>query len=154
MRVVKRVQRIRVSPSVWPLFFPSFCPSVHPFRQFSWNWLITFFLKLCIVLEAHMEINMAEPVLLKKFPFSKSNQKWPKFELLGHFRKLYSLVLSGNGVEWKYLWPFNLLQKSHLWEKSGSQVKRKMLLANQIAVFFNCQYIINGLNLTLFVACR
>ena len=46
-----------------------------------------------------MEMNIAEPVLLKKFPFSKSNQKWPKIELLGHFRKRYSLVLSGNGVE-------------------------------------------------------
>ena len=33
-----------------------------------------------------------------------------------------SLVLSGVVVKRKLLWPFNILQKLHTWEKSGSQV--------------------------------
>ena len=49
-------------------------------------------------------------------------QKWPKNWFFGLFRKMYSLVLSGNGVERKHLWP-------HLWEKSCSQVKAKNALS-------------------------
>ena len=40
---------------------------------------------------------------------------------------------------------FSILQQPHMLEKSDSQVLPKMLLANQISVFFNCQYLINGL---------
>ena len=62
------------------------------------------------------------------------------------FRKVYSLVSSGNVVEWKYLWPFNILRKPYRWRKSVSQVMfKKMLLVNQISVFVNCQYLINEL---------
>ena len=46
--------------------------SVHPFVchsfwQFYWNWLITVvFLKICMVLGAHMEICVTEPGFLRK----------------------------------------------------------------------------------------
>ena len=53
---------------------------------------------------------------------TKNGQKWPKIGGFGLSKKIYLLVLSGNGVEWKYLWPFSILQKPHMWEKSGSQV--------------------------------
>ena len=36
-----------------------------------------------------------------------------------------SLVLSGICVKRKSLWVFNILQKLHAWEKSGSQVTAK-----------------------------
>ena len=55
-----------------------------------------------------------------------------------------SLVLSGNGIEWKYLWPFNTLWKTHMWEKSCSQVMTKNALSQSDFVFFNYQYLING----------
>ena len=38
------------------------------------------------------------------------------------FKKTKSLVLSEIVVKWKFLWSFNILQKLHTWEKSGSQV--------------------------------
>ena len=38
------------------------------------------------------------------------------------FKKTKSLVLSKIVVKWKFLWSFNILQKLHTWEKSGSQV--------------------------------
>ena len=34
----------------------------------------------------------------------------------------------GNGVEWKYLWPFSILQKLYAWEKYGFQVTTKNAL--------------------------
>ena len=73
--------------------------------------------------------------------------KWcPKMFFFWLFRKVYSLVSSGNVVEWKYLWPFNILRKPYRWRKSVSQVMlKKMLLVNQISVFVNCQYLINEL---------
>ena len=70
----------------------------------------------------------------------------PKNVFFWLFRKVYSLVSSGNVVEWKYLWPFNILRKPYRWRKSVSQVMlKKMLLVNQISVFVNCQYLINEL---------
>ena len=49
----------------------------------------------------------------------KKSQKSRLFRL---FKKIKSLVLSGFVVKRKFLWPFNILQKLHTWEKSGSQV--------------------------------
>ena len=52
------------------------------------------------------------------------------------FREIYSLALSGNGIEWKYLWPSSILHKQHMcyvgkmWFSS---------YGNQISVFFNHQ---------------
>ena len=67
------------------------------------------------------------------------------FRIFGLFRKIYSLVLSGNGVEWKYLWPFSILQKLHTWENLVVKLCPKILLASHISVFFNGQYLFNGL---------
>lgn len=64
--------------------------------------------------------------LFWKNPFLvKMNKNGPKMGVFGHFRKIYSLVLSRNGVYWKYLWPFHILWKPHMWEKSGFQVTTK-----------------------------
>ena len=38
----------------------------------------------------------------------------------GLFKKINFLVLSGIVVKQKLLWSFNILQKLHTWEKSGS----------------------------------
>ena len=40
----------------------------------------------------------------------------------GFFKKINFLVLSGIVVKQKLLWSFNILQKLHTWEKSGSYV--------------------------------
>ena len=72
-----------------------------------------------------MEMYVKDTICLGKSPLGKNDQKWPKNEVLGLFRKIYSLVLSVNGVEWKYLWPFSILWKLHMWEKSDSQVIAK-----------------------------
>ena len=61
------------------------------------------------------------------------------------FKKIMLLVLSRVRVKQKFLWFINILQKLHAWEKSGSQVSQKWLLANEISVFFNRQYFINRL---------
>ena len=45
----------------------------------------------------------------------------------------------------KLLWIINILQKLHAWEKSGSEVIQKLPLADEISLFFNCQYLINRL---------
>ena len=49
-------------------------------------------------------------------------KKGQKTRFFGLFKKIKSLVLSGIVVERKFLWSFNILQKLHTWEKSGSQV--------------------------------
>ena len=56
---------------------------------------------------------------------TKNGQKWPKNRVLGLFKKIMSLVLSGICVKWKFLWFINILQKLHAWEISGSQVIAK-----------------------------
>ena len=53
---------------------------------------------------------------------AKNGQKEPKIKAFSTFKKIKSLVLSGFVVKRKFLWPFNILQKLHTWEKSGSQV--------------------------------
>ena len=79
-------------------------------------WLVI--LKLCMVLGAQIEMCVTERNFLGKILF---RQKWPQM-IKGNFRKIYSLVLSGNSVEWKYLWLFSILRKLHRWEKSSTQV--------------------------------
>ena len=56
---------------------------------------------------------------------TKNDQKWPKNRVLGLFKKIMSLVLSGFCVNQKFLWFINILRKLHAWEKSGSQVIAK-----------------------------
>ena len=53
---------------------------------------------------------------------TENGQKWPKNMVFGIFRKIMSLVLSGICVKLKFSWFINILQKLHVWEKSGSQV--------------------------------
>ena len=57
-------------------------PSV---RKFSWDWLISFFLKLGMVLEAHLVLCVTEPDFLKNIFFPKSGPEIGFFELIGKF---------------------------------------------------------------------
>ena len=120
-----------VFPSVRPSFRPSLCPS---FRQFSGNWRISFFLKLCMVLRADMEMCVRvrfffkNPLLAK---MTKNGRRWPKIEVKEFFRKIYSLVLSGNDVEWKYLWLLAFCQNRIFGKNLVLKLWPKMLLANQ-----------------------
>ena len=58
----------------------------------------------------------------KKNDVKKGQKGQKKQGLFGPLKKVKSLVLSGIGVKRKFLWSFNILQKLHTWEKSGSQV--------------------------------
>ena len=60
------------------------------------------------------------------------------------FQKIMSLVLSGICVKRKFLWFINILQKLRALEKSGSSYSQKLFPANEISVFFNCQYFTNS----------
>ena len=109
-----RVLWIRVSPFVHPSLW-----------QFSWNWFISFFLKLCMMLGAHMEMCVTEPDIFRKILFwqkwPKMVKKWPQNSIFGLFRKICSLVLSGNGVEWKCLWP-KFTYKFKYWSNFGKLI--------------------------------
>ena len=74
---------------------------------------------------------------------TKNDPKCPKNMVFGLFKKIMSLVLSGICLKWKFLWFINILQKLHVWEKSGSQVSQKRLSAIEVSVFFNRQYFTN-----------
>ena len=66
----------------------------------------------------------------------------PDFFLL--FRKIKSLVLSGNDVKWNYSWSWcNVLWKLHVWENLFLKLWQKMLLSSEILIFFKYQYFIN-----------
>ena len=56
---------------------------------------------------------------------TKNGQKWAKNRVLGLFKKIMSLVLSGSCVKRKLLSFINILRKLHASEKSGSQVIAK-----------------------------
>ena len=73
-------------------------------------------------------------------------KKGQKTRFFGLFKKIKSLVFSGIVVERKFLWSFNILQKLHTWEKSGSQViMAKWLSVSESSLSFNHQYFINRL---------
>ena len=55
----------------------------------------------------------------------KIMSKMVKNGYFGLSKKIKSLVLSGIDVKWKLLWSFNILQKLHVWKKSGCQVMDK-----------------------------
>ena len=50
----------------------------------------------------------------------KMVKKWPKIKVFRLFRKICSLVLTGNGVGWKSVWPFSIQQK-HEWHEWARQ---------------------------------
>ena len=53
---------------------------------------------------------------------TKNGQNWPKNRVFGLFKKIVSLVLSGIGIKWKFLWFINILQKlSEFVAKNGSR---------------------------------
>ena len=110
------------------------CPFIRPSRQFSWNWLI-----FGVRGSYRGEHGRTNFFFFFKNRSRRNGQKQPKNWVFGLFRKIYLLVLSVNDVEWKYLWPFEILRKPCAWEKSDSQVTiwPKMLLANQYALIVN-----------------
>ena len=127
-----------------PLVVLSFCTlvvlSFHPsVRKSSWDWLISFFLKLSMVLEVYVLLCVPEP----DFFCPKNGENGPKIGFLGfigkfshHFflnlvykkRSYYLLYSSTNPILWKNLVP-------DTWAK--------MLLVNQIAGFLNWLYLQN-----------
>ena len=70
---------------------------------------------------------MTEPDFFQTIPIGKPQnwQKWPKNKVLGLFKKITSLVLSGICQKRKFLWSINILRDLHAWKKSGSQVIAK-----------------------------
>ena len=87
---------------LWIRICPSFCPSV---RKFSWDWLISFFLKLSMVLGTYVLLCVTEPHSLDPPP---------------HFLK------SGGGVNFNYL-----SQRRGFWKtkkRGGSMVQRQVFI--------------------------
>ena len=84
-----------------------------------------------------MNMCLWQPNFLDKSPSGKNDQKWPENRCFGLFRKICSLVLFENGVEWKHLWLFSFLWKPHMWEKSGSQVMAKNALYQKYPGFLH-----------------
>ena len=70
---------------------------------------------------------------------AKNGQKWPKNMVFGLFKKIMLLLLSGICVKWKFFWCL-LACLGKIWFSSYSQ---KWFSANEISVFFNCQYFTN-----------
>ena len=66
----------------------SVCPPVLPsVRKFSRDWLISFFLKLSMVLGAHIYLCVTETDFLEKAKMTKNGQKWSKTWFLDFFKK-------------------------------------------------------------------
>ena len=88
-----RVLWIGVSLSV--LLF--FCPSM---QKFSWDWLVSFFLKLSIVLDAHVLLCEARPYFWKKSFCPQNWENGPKsgfFEFIGKISHFFlNLVYKEN----------------------------------------------------------
>ena len=62
----------------WPEGSYELCSSFHPsnfVRKFSRDWLISFFLKLSMVLEPHVFLCVTQPDFLKKIFFPQNEQK-------------------------------------------------------------------------------
>ena len=74
-----------------------------------------------------------QPNFFQKNPhqarMTKNDKKWSKNRVFEIFKKIKLLLLSGISVKRKFLWSFNILQKSHAWEKSGSQLKLWPIMA-------------------------
>ena len=79
---------------------------------------------------------VTKPIFFEKFSLGENDQKWPLNSFFLFFRKIKSLVLSGSGAEWKYLWSFNILWKLHAWEKSDSKGVAKHALNQWDFSFF------------------
>ena len=77
-------------------FLPSILPSV---CKFSRNWLIIFFLKLSMLLAAHIQLYATEPDFLEKIPIGQKLPKMvkngPKTGFLDFLRKLHTQFCLG-----------------------------------------------------------
>ena len=118
----------------------SFCPSYSLSNlssecKFSRNWLISFFVKLSMVLGTHIYLYVKELDPHQARMTKNSHKNW----FFGLFKKIKLLVLFEIGVKQKFLLSFIILRKLHAWKISGSQV-----MTIEISVFFNRQCLING----------
>ena len=128
------------------------CPSVLPLVcKFSRNWFTSFFWNLTWCLGPYIVVCDKSRFFWKNphwAEMTKNSQKCSKSRALGLFKNFTSLVLSGIGVKRKFLWFINILHSAEttclgkIWFSSYNQ---KWLSANEISVFFNCQYFINRL---------
>ena len=132
--------------SVHMAFSSSFCLPFHLSFCLSLSFLRLahkFFLKLSMVLGAHIYI------LCVTVTFFGKNPHWPKMTkndpktVFGLFKKII-LFLTGICVKWKFLWFINILQKLNAWEKPGSQVIAKnssLPMRFQYSLIFNTSLI-------------
>ena len=65
------------------------------------------------------------------------------------FKKIMSLVLSENGLKWKYLRPFNIFGKLCNWENSGSQVKVQNPLNQSYLSILTSTGLVNQISLSV-----
>ena len=65
---------------------------------------------------------MTEEDVIENNDVKNVKKKGQKTNFFGLFKKIKPLALSGVVVKRTFLWSFNILQKLHTWEKSGSQV--------------------------------
>ena len=72
-------------------------------------------------------------------------KRWPKNGVFELFRKIYSLVFSGNGVNENAYDPLTFCENRMIGKNLFPKLWPNMLSANQISVVFNHQYLINGL---------
>ena len=69
---------------------------------------------------------------------TKCGQKWPLNRVSIFLKKIKTLVLSGNGVKWKYLWSFNIQRKLNERNKICYWVSEKYLyiFGGKLAIFW------------------
>ena len=86
---LKCVCEVAIFIAVLPSVHPSVYPSV---QAFSWNCVISFFLKFGMVLESHVLLCVTEPDFLGKFFLSPKLGKWAQngsksgfFQFIGKF---------------------------------------------------------------------
>ena len=104
----------RLRPSV----LPSFCPFVW---KFSWDWLISFFLKFSMVLGAHVLLCVTARFFEKSIFVQKIGEMGQKWAKIGFFKFIekFSHYFFLDFVSFVFV-SFILMHKSHIWEKSDS----------------------------------
>ena len=95
------------------------------------------------VLGVRIQLCVTEPDFFgKKSPLGKNDQKWSIIAqnwVFGLLNKIMLLVFSGICVKRKFLWFINILRNLHL-GKIWFSSQPKIVLSNEISVFFNHQY--------------
>ena len=127
-------------PAVAGRVCQSFRPSV---RKFSWDWLIIFFWKLCMVLEAYVLLCVTAGffffIIIYFCP--KSGENGPKIGFIGFIGKFsHCIFLNLVYKEISYYLLYSCTNPM-LGKNLVPEIWAKMLSANQIAGFLNWLYL-------------